>query len=474
MPQMVFRRMQMNNSSVSNTVRNVYDNDDENETESKQNKIEIKQAEYSDENASSNLMKWKIRKTKIQKWISVGKKFQSYFSEEQELNNGSIWRFFVYPNGINQQGYQQDCVLFIMLEELPFGVDAMDVEFALHFKSCNINFKFRKTFNNFVRSTGWPRNFLLSQKIMELPSNKNFVKFTCDLIIHCVICNNGNKRMTNLEFIKWKKNDPKYGLIGYKPNGRLFRWKIDKKAFIDAQFKQYQQTKTWNVNGFKFYIHLYPNGLSREGVVQPYLHLIKMPYSVNKIDAHFSFYFREINVGYSHVDMFNGKIGKGWPDMKLKRDEVKWSDLKNITMDCRVNILNVSVNAQGWFTDKNGEKIESKMNDNDGENKNDNDNEQEEKKKDNILVVKESEQEKGEKEFKNWLSEKVGLEEYFDNFIENEIHSLEEVVEYIEEKNNLKEIGIKAFGHRVKLWKCIVKLKEMMEMSNINDEASTF
>eukprot|EP01083_Nonionella_stella_P289985 986730_1 len=45
MPQMVFRRMQMNNSSVSNTVRNVYDNDDENETESKQNKIEIKQAE---------------------------------------------------------------------------------------------------------------------------------------------------------------------------------------------------------------------------------------------------------------------------------------------------------------------------------------------------------------------------------------------------------------------------------------------
>ena len=309
------------------------DNDDDDDEESKINtqEIHIKPAEYDNDNdASLNLIKWKIKKTKIQNWIKNGKKFGCYHSDCYELNNGSIWRFFVYPNGINQAGYNEDCVLFISLDELPFGVNSMEVEFAMHFKTCNVNFKFKKCFSNFVSSAGWPRNFLSLQKILDLPSNKNYVKFTCDLIIHCV-CFNG-KKMTNKEYVLWKQNNPE-NILSFKgnkkPNGRLFRWGLKRKTFIDASFKQYQQSKVLRLNGFKWYIQLYPSGLTRSGFVQPYLHLIKMPYGISKVDVRFSFYIREVNIGYSHVDTFNGKMGKGWPDIRLKKDEFKWDQLKD-------------------------------------------------------------------------------------------------------------------------------------------------
>merc|ERR1712107_563686 len=110
----------------------------------------------------------------------------------------------------------------------------------------------------------------------------------------------------------------------------LFRWKVNKRVFVASQFKQYQQSRTWSLNGFKFRLEVYPQGLQRSGYVQPYLHLVSMPKHVRKIDAYFSFFFRECSIGYGHVDGFNGKIGKGWPDMKLKFDEIKWADLKSL------------------------------------------------------------------------------------------------------------------------------------------------
>jgi len=78
-------------------------------------------------------------------------------------------------------------------------------------------------------------------------------------------------------------------------------------------------------------------------------------------------------------------------------------------------------------------------------------------------------------EFKKWLNDEVGLVQYFDLFIENEIHSLDDILEYIEEKNHLGEIGIKPFAHKAKMWKNIVKLREMRDTVTIdNDEPSQF
>eukprot|EP01083_Nonionella_stella_P036654 100001_1 len=460
-PQMVIRRMPMKSSS-SNTIRNVHDADEE--EKDAEEAIEIKKAEC-DTETDANLLKWKLKRVKLQNWIKTGPKYACYFSDEQQLNNGSIWRFFMYPNGINQGGYHEDTVLFIMLEQLPFGVQAMDIEFALHFAALNVHFKFRKTFNHFVRSAGWPRNFLLMSKVLEVPQNKQCVKLTCDLVVHSVIVE--GKRMTNEDYVTWKGHNPLYDEgVSKKPDSRLFRWKLDKKMFIDAQFKQYQQSKTFEINGFKFYVQTYPNGLARNGFVQPYLHLVKMPPSVNKIDAHFTFYFREINVGYSHVDTFNGKMGKGWPEMRLKREHVKWNDLKSITMDCRVNILNISVNATGWFvrhlglkkTEEENECKEDAAMNNGGHVESERD--------------KEKQQRLRKEELKRWLCEDE-LGKYFDRFVENEIRSLDDVVEYIEDPNNLKEIGVKPFGHRVKIWKNILKLQEIRQMQN-DDEASIF
>ena len=43
-------------------------------------------------------------------------------------------------------------------------------------------------------------------------------------------------------------------------------------------------------------------------------------------------------------------------------------------------------------------------------------------------------------EFKKWLNEEVGLVQYFDLFIENEIHCLDDILEYIEEKKHLADL----------------------------------
>ena len=156
----------------------------------------------------------------------------------------------------------------------------------------------------------------------------------------------------------------------------------------------------------------------------------------------------------------------GWPDLKLKFDEIKWNELKNITVDCRVNILNVSVDDVGWFaTEDNGaERIDDCVDGNVEE-------EEEEKKDDGDDEGQVNEEERAnEEEFKKWLIEEVGLGQYFDAFTENEIRSLDEVVEYIEEKENLKEIGIKPFAHRAKLWRKIVALKKRKD----DDEPAEF
>ena len=516
MPRINVIRRNINQNSQANTVRSMLDDgDDDEENKINTQQINVKPAEFNNDNDPSlNLIKWKIKKTKVQNWIKKGKKFGCYFSDCYELNNGSIWRFFVYPNGINQAGYHDDCVLFISLDELPFGVNSMEVEFAMHFKTGNVNFKFRKCFNNFVCSAGWPRNFLKLQKILDLPQNKNYVKFTCDLIIHCV-CFNG-KKMTNQEYILWKQNNPENILTAKgndKPNGKLFRWGLKRKTFIDATFKQYQQSKVLTVNGFKWHIQIYPSGLTRSGFVQPYLHLLKMPYGISRVDARFSFYIREVNIGYSHVDTFNGKMGKGWPDARLKKDEFKWDQLKSITFDVRINILNVNLNNTlyfiGEFNKKNGvsaqqqqeemkqnqpQQPSSRINSNLSESKDDKDEEEseEEESKNDVTStstssssssspassdnVQKNDGVKGdEMEFKKWLNDEVGLVQYFDLFIENEIHSLDDILEYIEEKNHLGEIGIKPFAHKAKMWKNIVKLREMRDTVTIdNDEPSQF
>ena len=489
--------------SPHNAVPSHSDNDDDNEHERKQRQrapMELKQADYADVSNldgdgdhdavhSTNVIRWKLKRKKLQKWIRCGPRYGCYYSKEYELNNGSIWRLFIYPHGINQNGYQQDCVLFVALDELPYGVASMDVEFRLRFPACSVDFKFRKHFTPIIRSTGWPRGKLLSQTILDLADDgKKWVTLSCELVVHSVTFK--GEPCSNFNYLRFKHEHPAsvFALKHYlKPNGTRFRWRLSKTElaqFKSMHFKQCMVSRKFRVKWFKWYLQLYPNGLTQSGYVQPYLHCMKMPQSVTKIDAAFSFFVHETNAGYYHVDSFNGKLGKGWPERRLQRDGfVKWDELKSITIDCRVNILSIGVKAEQYFggdrqdplpvavANGNSPSSESKSNEIEAEGN-----------EDQVAPAavhaavdmssmdphggggdeeKEDPQDVADRaQFEKWLKEEVGLGQYLEMFTKNEIHSLDDVVEYIEEKSHLGEIGIKAFAHKAKMWKAILKLKE--------------
>ena len=58
----------------------------------------------------------------------------------------------------------------------------------------------------------------------------------------------------------------------------------------------------------------------------------------------------------------------------------------------------------------------------------------------------------------NWLTESVMLPQYFDNFVENGYESLN-LISYISDKSELKDIAIHLIGHRTKIMTEINKLK---------------
>jgi len=452
-----------NNNNGADGEQKSNDDDDVDDTPA----VEISKAEFAAEmhdehDAGLNVLTWKLRRKQLLTW-AAGKKLQCYWSPPFECNNGSVWRMTLYPAGMYMPGYQNDCVLFLMLEDLPFGVDGLDVEFAMHFEAFDINFKFRRnfTYQAQLATAGWPRNCLLTQKLNDLPVSKKTVHFSVDVTMHRVLLNNG-RTMTNLQYMQWIKGSPRSTFARFgnqKVNGRLFRWKLNKKTFRESQVKQFQQSRVYRFAGFQFYLQIYPKGMAQAGFVQPYLHVVRMPPKVATVELLFAFYLNEVHIGNRHIDVFNGKLGKGWGDLTLPADLIKWDDPElantdHLTLDCRVNILHVSLNSVAWFNKEVSSQqqqpqqipsipIESERKESDDSDLNEN-----------------------EKMFKTWLTETVGLQQYFALFVKNEIRSLQDVSEYIEEKTDLTEIGIKAFAHRAKIWKNIIKLKESKQTND--------
>jgi len=166
--------------------------------------------------------------------------------------------------------------------------------------------------------------------------------------------------------------------------------------------------------------------------------------------------------------------------------------MKSLTLECRVNILSVSVKAEKYFgmeeVVENEEKIaaaaspsERKMNEDEVEGRDDSDenpiniapagNERNDGRDDDDEEKEDPQDVVDQERFGKWLKEVVGLGQYLEMFQKNEIHSLHDVVEYIEEKNHLGEIGIKPFAHKAKLWKAILKLRERQEIEmEVGDE----
>merc|ERR1712013_743880 len=129
---------------------------------------------------------------------------------------------------------------------------------------------------------------------------------------------------------------------------------------------------------------------------------------------------------------------------------MKWSEFESVTMDIRVNVLNIGMSAEGYFGDRANVKAREGAS--------------EAKEEKEMSAGQKAEEEVQRKEralLRRWLSEEVRLGGfgYFELFVTNEIHSLDDVREFIEEKAHLVEIGIKPFAHRARLWKAIVALK---------------
>ena len=501
------------------------DNDDDGENDDEQKRhqqrapMNLKQADYAsmdnldgngNVNHSVNVIRWKLKRKKLQKWIRSGGAYEPYFSPEFEANNNSIWRLFVYPKGINQMGYQSNFVLFISLEELPYGVDSMDTECNLQFEACSVDFSFRKHFTPQNRSAGWSRGKLLSQQVLDVNDDEKWFTLTCRLTFHSVTFK--NEPCSNLNYLRYKVENPQsvFSLKHHlKPNGARFRWTLNKTEmakFKSLAHKQCMVSKRFKIKWFKWYLQLYPNGLTQPHCVQPYVHCMKMPKMIKKVEAAYSFYIHEAHIGYYHVDSFDGKLGKGWPERRLLRGDkdkngrmIDWDKLSTLTIDCRVNILSISVKAEQYFGGDpdepqssiaasaanvdSSEATESKSNEMEEEGNGDHvapaapavvhgvggghsSNGDEEK--------EDPENEADGVRFEKWLKEEVGLGQYLEMFRKNEIHSLDDVVEYIEEKSNLGEIGIKAFAHKTKVWRSILKLKEEQHAAEDPDRADEF
>eukprot|EP01084_Bolivina_argentea_P036711 67866_1 len=323
--------------------------------------FDVNQAAY---NISNDLysLKWKLNKSTLQNWTRNGRKFTNYYSDEMQLANGTVWNLSLWPNGINNPKYYEDIVLFVGLQHLPFGIEFVETECTLKYDTDNINSNCKShkiiwvfSFKPEKFSTGWHQGLLSTKDIMQLPVDVEYVTFSVDLKIISVVFE--QKKMTNIEYLNWKAHNSVLLQPNneFRANAGIFEWRLDRNKLINARYQQYEKSEMFCLGQFSWNLTLYFNGFGTKGSIQPFLHLSKVPISVAKIDLFYSFYFPQINIGWSGLVCDVGMYkGNGWPDGQLKKDEIQWQDFDSVILQCRITIvkIHVSVSAYKWLKDQ--------------------------------------------------------------------------------------------------------------------------
>eukprot|EP01084_Bolivina_argentea_P096598 173671_1 len=296
-----------------------------------------------DNNKAGQSIIWKLQTQTVQQWLANKDKFSFIYGDEYIIPKGGVYRLIICPNGVQQEGWENDFAIFIKMESLPFGVVALDSNLTLACDINNINFKSNVRFSNGnegIRCIGWSKNTLLSECVSAWSAINPFVTFTCSMEINRVaLIDSQNVSFT--EFMQRKNFEE-------SPNIKFRRYKMNKKSFVSSTTGECIKLETFDVNNFEFMVELFPRGYTTEGFVQPFLHCTKMADNIDQIVVHYAFYFPHVSAGYSKTEVFNGKVGKGWTDLTLKTDKIADIDCDNIYMECRVNILHVTMNADKW------------------------------------------------------------------------------------------------------------------------------